>query len=93
VETAAKETKLLTAKESAEKAGISPQVLRKILRKEFDRAGKTLVAGTRAEYRSDPDDSVTEHITARVEQLGEKPEEDSQFKKVITNLTASPIIC
>ena len=38
--TAAKETKLLTAKELAEKAGVSPQVLRKTLRKEFNRAAR-----------------------------------------------------
>lgn len=63
-----------------------------MLRKEFTRAGKTLVEDNRSEYRFDPDDSVTEHITARVEQLGEEPE-DSQVKKVLTNLTASPITC
>jgi hypothetical protein len=60
--TAAKETKLLTAKELAEKAGISPEVLRKMLRKEFNRAGKTLVEGNRSEYRFDPNDAVTKDI-------------------------------
>lgn len=44
----AKETKLLTARELAEKTGISPAVLRKLLRKEFKRTGKTLVEGNRA---------------------------------------------
>jgi hypothetical protein len=55
----AKEAKLLTARELAIKAGISPAVLRKLLRQEFNRAGKTVVEGNRAEYRFNPNDSVT----------------------------------
>lgn len=69
METAAKETKLLTAKELAEKAGISPQALRKMLRKEFNRAGKTLVEGNRSEYRFDPGDIVTKDIIAKATEL------------------------
>jgi len=60
--TAAKENKLITAKELAERAGISPQVPRKMLRKEFNRAGKTLVEGNRPEYRFDLSDTVTKSI-------------------------------
>lgn len=37
-----KEPKMLIAKELAGKAGVSPPVLRKMLRKEFKRAGKIL---------------------------------------------------
>lgn len=67
--TAAKETKLLTAKELAEKAGISPQVLRKMLRNKFNRSGKTLVEGNRSEYRFDPNDTVTKDIIAKAKEL------------------------
>lgn len=63
------ETKLLTAKELADKAGITPQMLRRLLRKEFNRVGKTLVEGNRAEYRFDPNDPVTEDIRAKAEEL------------------------
>ena len=73
--TAAKETKLLTAKELAEKAGVSPQVLRKMLRKEFNRAGKTLVEGNRSEYRFDPNDPVTKDIVAKAKELQPSKEE------------------
>ncbi|MBN2187294.1 MAG: hypothetical protein JW732_07600 [Dehalococcoidia bacterium] len=67
--TTAKETKLLTAEELAEKAGVSPQVLRKMLRKEFNRAGKTLVEGNRSEYRFDPNDPVTKDVIAKAKEL------------------------
>jgi hypothetical protein len=67
--TAAKETKLLTAKELAERAGVSPQALRKIVRKEFNRAGKTLVEGNRSEYRFDPNNTVTKDIIAKAKEL------------------------
>ena len=53
------ETKLLTAKELSEKAGISPADLRKLFRKEFDRSGKTQVEGKKAEYRFDLNDETT----------------------------------
>ena len=41
------EVKMLTAKQLAEKAGISPTSLRKLLRNEFNRTGKTKVEGNR----------------------------------------------
>ena len=62
-------SKLLTARELADKAGVSPPVLRKLLRKEFNRAGKTLVEGNRAEYRFDPNNPVTKEIIARAKAL------------------------
>jgi hypothetical protein len=70
-----KETKMLTARELADKAGISPTVLRSLLRKEFNRAGKTLVEGNRAEYRFNPNDAVTKQIIARAKALKESPPE------------------
>ena len=45
------ETKMLTTTDLAEKAGLTPTELRKLLRKEFNRAGKTKVEGNRMEYR------------------------------------------
>jgi len=63
------ETKLLTAKELAQKAEVSPQVLRKMLRKDFNRAGKALVEGNRSEYRFDPNDIVTKDIIAKAKEL------------------------
>ena len=42
------ETKMLIAKKLTDKAGVTPQVLRKILRKEFNRAAKTLVESNSA---------------------------------------------
>lgn len=70
-----KEAKLLTARELAEKAGVSPAVLRKLLRQEFNRAGKTIVEGNRAEYRFNPNDAMTQQIIARAKALKEKPKE------------------
>lgn len=58
--------KLLTAKELAEKAGIKPTALRKLLRKEFKGTGKTQVEGNRVEYRFDPDDPIVKQIINRV---------------------------
>ena len=49
---------LLTAKDLAKKAGISPQELRKLLRKKFNRVSKTKVEGNRLEYRIDPNDPI-----------------------------------
>jgi len=40
-----------------------------MLRKEFNRAGKTLVEGNRPKYRFDPDDTVTKDIMAKVKEL------------------------
>jgi hypothetical protein len=71
----AKETKMLTARELAEKAGISPALLRKLLRKEFNRAGKTVIEGNRQEYRFNPSDAVTKEIIVRAKALKEQPPE------------------
>ena len=56
------ETKMLTAKDLADKAGITPAELRKLLRKEFNRVGKTQVEGKRVEYRFAPNDPVVKKI-------------------------------
>ena len=70
-----KEIKLLTARELAGKAGVSPAVLRKLLRKEFNRVGKVLVEGNRSEYRFNLSDAVTKQIIARAKVLKEQPKE------------------
>lgn len=70
-----KESKLLSARELAVKAGVSPAVLRKLLRKEFDRTGKVLVEGNRSEYRFNLNDSVTKQVIARAKELKEQPKE------------------
>jgi hypothetical protein len=56
------EVKMLTAKQLAEKAGVSPADLRKLLRKEFNRAGKTKVEGNRMEYRFAASDPIVKRI-------------------------------
>jgi DNA-binding transcriptional regulator YhcF (GntR family) len=71
----AKETKLLSARELAQKAGVSPAVLRKLLRKEFNRAGKVLVEGNRSEYRFNLSDPVTKQVIARTKELKDQPKE------------------
>jgi hypothetical protein len=63
---------MLTARELAAKAGISPAVLRKLLRQEFNRAGKTVVEGNRSEYRFNPNDPVTKQIITRAKTLKEQ---------------------
>ena len=70
-----KETKLLTARELSVKAGVSPAVLRKLLRQEFNRVGKVLVEGNRSEYRFNLTDAVTKQIIARAKELKEQPKE------------------
>lgn len=70
---------LLTSKDLAEKAGISPQELRKLLRKEFNRAGKTKVEGNRLEYRFDLNDPNVKQILTRVKGLtAEKANEEAE---------------
>ena len=69
------ETKLLTARELAEKSGVSPAVLRKLLRKEFNRAGKTFIEGNRAEYRFNLNDAATKQIIVRTKVFTEQPQE------------------
>ena len=71
----AKETKSLTARELAQKAGVSPAVLRKLLRKEFNRTGKVLVEGNRSEYRFNLNDAVTKQVITRAKELKEQPKE------------------
>jgi hypothetical protein len=56
------EVKMLTAKQLAEKAGVNPAELRKLLRKEFNRAGKTKVEGNRMEYRFAASDPIVKQI-------------------------------
>jgi 3-hydroxyisobutyrate dehydrogenase-like beta-hydroxyacid dehydrogenase len=69
------EVKMLTAKQLAEKAGISPAELRKLLRKEFNRAGKTKVEGNRMEYRFAANDPIVKQIMEKAKVLAaEKPE-------------------
>jgi hypothetical protein len=69
------EVKMLTAKQLAEKAGVSPAELRKLLRKEFDRAGKTKVEGNRMEYRFAASDPIVKQIVDKAKALAaEKPE-------------------
>jgi len=70
-----KETKLLTARELAQKAGVSPAVLRKLLRKEFNRAGKTVVEGNSSEYRFNLNDAMTKQVIARAKVLKDQPKE------------------
>jgi len=59
------EHKMLTAKELATKAGISPAVLRRLLRQKFNRVGKTKVENNRSKYRFNPNDTVTKQIIPR----------------------------
>jgi len=67
-------SQLLTSKELAEKAGVDPRKLRRILRKEFKGAGETSVEGKREEYRFNPDDSIVQQIIDRIQgQPAEKP--------------------
>lgn len=69
---------LLTAKDLAEKAGITPLELRKLLRKNFNRAGKTKVEGNRMEYRFDTNDPIVKQIIDRVKSKpDEKPKSEN----------------
>jgi 3-hydroxyisobutyrate dehydrogenase-like beta-hydroxyacid dehydrogenase len=63
------EVKMLTAKQLAEKAGVSPADLRKLLRKEFNRAGKTKVEGNRMEYRFASNDPTVKQIVEKAKIL------------------------
>jgi hypothetical protein len=58
--------KMLTAHDLAEKAGITPAKLRRILRSKFNRAGKTEVGQKRNEYRFDSTDPLVKEIIAQV---------------------------
>lgn len=83
-----KEPKPLTAGELAQKAGVSPALLRKLLRKEFNRTGKVLVEGNRSEYRFSLNDPVTKKVIARVKELKEEPKE-TQVSEEIASEPAS----
>jgi len=54
--------KTLTAHDLAEKAGITPTKLRRLLGNKFNRAGKTEVGQKHIEYRFDPNDPVVKQI-------------------------------
>ena len=56
----------ITVEQLAEKAGKTPTDLRKLLRKEFNRTGKTKVEGNRMEYRFDSNDPIVKKIMERV---------------------------
>lgn len=71
---------LLTAKRLAEKAGISPTNLRKLLRKDFDRAGKTKVEGNRMEYRFASNDPIVKQIVEKAKTLAAENPETKQPK-------------
>ena len=60
------EIKMFTARDLAEKAGITPVELRRLLRSEFNREGKTKVEGNRVEYRFNPNDPIVKQIMDRV---------------------------
>jgi len=63
------EVKMLTVRDLAERAGITPVELRKLLRSEFNRAGKTKIEDNRMEYRFDPNDPIVKQIIDRVKSL------------------------
>jgi DNA replication protein DnaD len=70
------EAKILTVKDLAEKVGITPVELRKLLRKEFNQAGKTKVEGNRMEYRFDPNDPIVKQIMEKVKPKNLKPKQN-----------------
>ena len=74
---------MLTAKYIAEKAGITPAELRKLLRKEFNRAGKTKVEGNRMEYRFAPNDPIVKKIVekAKTRAVEETTQEKGELEK------------
>lgn len=76
------EVKMLTAKDLAEKAGISPSKLRKLLRTEFNRAGKTKVEGNRMEYSFAPNDPMVKQIINRVKGQPAEKSESGEAKQI-----------
>ena len=77
---------LLTSKQLAEKAGIKPTHLRRLLRKEFNGVGKTSVEGKRTEYRFNPNDTVVKQIIDRAKG---KPAEKPKAKKATKSETGA----
>ena len=70
------EIKMLTARDLAEKAGITPVELRRLLRREFNRVGKTKVEGNRMEYRFTPNDPILKQIVGKAKAVvAEKAQE------------------
>jgi hypothetical protein len=75
------EPKMLTASELADKAGESPAMLRKLLRTEFDRAGKTKVEGNRMEYRFNSNDPLVKKIVGRAKSQVTQNAQQEQTKE------------
>jgi len=55
----ARDARLLTARELSAKAGVTPQVLGKLLRREFDQKGKPKGDSNKPKYRFDLNAPVT----------------------------------
>ena len=73
---------MLTVKDLSEKAGITPTELRKLLRKEFNRPGKTEVEGNCMEYRFDFNDPTVKQIIDRVKgQQAEKSKPEKPWNR------------
>ena len=73
---------MLTVKDLSEKAGITPTELRKLLRKEFNRAGKTEVEGNCMEYRFDFNDPTVKQIIDMVKgQQAEKSKPEKPWNR------------
>jgi transcriptional regulator with XRE-family HTH domain len=90
--TQVRKVKSLTAGELAQKAGVSPALLRKLLRKELNRTGKVLVEGNRSEYRFDPNDPVTKKIIARAKELKEQPKDTQEPIENLLDQVNEPVI-
>ncbi|HEX76740.1 MAG TPA: hypothetical protein G4O12_09225 [Dehalococcoidia bacterium] len=87
-----KETKLLAARELAEKAGVSTAVITKLLRKEFNRAGKTLVEGNRSGYRFNLNEDVPKQIIARAKTFKKQPKDVHTLTEILPEQVNEPII-
>ena len=87
-----KETKLLTARELSVKPGVSPAVLRKLLRQEFNRVGKVLVEGNSSEYRFNLNDAVTKQIIARAKELKGQPKKPQKSTHVMLDPVIKPVV-
>ena len=73
----------MVARDLAEKAGIPSTELRKLLRKEFNRLGKTKVEGNRMEYRFIPNDPMVKQIVDRAKAVvtEKATEEEAEAEK------------
>ncbi len=79
------ETKMLTAKDLADKAGITPAELRKLLRKDFNRVGKTQVEGNRMEYRFASNDPVAKQIIEKAKAVVAEKAKEAETTEETTN--------